>query len=755
MKLFLAICFMVWPQGVLSQSIQGKIIDQENNQPINDVHIQWINTSVGTVTDREGNFELIKVKGANSIRISAVGYATQDVNPTDSEISLTLFLKPSVLMLNQEVTITAQRQEDLIIDVPQSITVVSREQLQQTAPRTTPEALMYQAGIWLQKTNHGGGSPIIRGLVGNQVLVLIDGIRLNNSTNRYGPNQYLNTIDPGLVERIEAVRGSGSVLYGSDALGGVVQVLSKTPIFSPTDTQVSGSVMGKWMSADMEMSGRAEIEIASKRIAFLAGFSERHFGELVAGGTLGTLSPTGYNERAGDAKILVRTGVSGLLTGSYQHLIQRDVPRYDQVSLGGYSTYNFDPQSRQLGYLKWETTTKSQWAQSIRLTSSYNRSVEGVISQKVDSPIIKNNYDEVNTLGFIAEIVSNPTLNWRAQSGIEYYFDKVTSKAKDVNTATNSETLIRGSYADRSTAANVAAYSNHQIEWGKFHFSTGLRFNTVIVSVEDVTFGNQKINPTAWVGNLGMMYQITSGFRAVLTGNSGFRSPNVDDMSKFGAVEANVFEIPSANLAPEKSYTIETGLKFNGKKFSGSLTAYQTRLDDLIDRMATTYKGNATYDGKNVFQKRNVGEALIKGIEAEGEVSLFRAINMYGNFTYTHGQNQTRQEPMRRIPPLFGRIGLQYQDKSGWWLRGEFTAANEQDRLAAGDKSDVRISSRLVNGIMPGWTCWNLYAGYDYKSIRLQTSFQNIFDTAYRVYASGVDAYGRNITCTLIINLNR
>jgi hemoglobin/transferrin/lactoferrin receptor protein len=754
MRLIFFVCLLLLSQQALTQIIRGNIVDERTNLPIPDVHIQYVNTFWGTISDQQGKFELSKIEGVTTIRFSAIGYTTHEEIIGDKD-SFQIMLKPSFLMLSEGITITAQRQEDLTANVPQSVTVVTHEQLLQNAPRTTPEALMNQPGIWVQKTNHGGGSPIIRGLVGNQVLLLVDGIRMNNSTYRYGPNQYLNTIDPGLIDRIEAIRGSGSVLYGSDALGGVVQVLSKTPTFSSNKAQVSGSLMGKWMNKDMEKSGRAEIEITAKRVAFLGGFSARYFGELVAGGAIGTLSPTGYNERAVDTKLLIRTGSSGMITAAYQQLIQHDVPRYDQVSLGGYSTYKFDSQSRQLGYLKWETSLDNHWVQSIRLTSSFNRTVEGVTSQKENSTSIKENRDMVNTGGFIAEVLSNPLPKWHAQSGIEYYYDYVSSQAIERNTGSNSEIELRGSYADGSTVSNVAIFSNHQVDFKKFQFSTGLRYNTVTVSVKDATFGNQKINPAAWVGNLGMMYKLTPHIRAILSGNTGFRAPNVDDMSKFGAVEATVFEIPSADLAPEKSMTIEAGFKFNRTKYSGSLTVYQTQLSDLIDRMPATYQGTSTYDGKNVYQKQNVGEAIIKGVELEGEVSLLSAVNIYGNFTYTHGDNKTKLEPMRRIPPLFGRLGLHYRSSSGWWLKGELTMAGEQDRLANGDKSDIRISSRLVDGVMPGWSCINLYAGYQYKSIRIQAVLQNLMDNAYRIYASGVDEYGRCVNVMVIIDINR
>jgi outer membrane receptor protein involved in Fe transport len=752
MRLLFFGCFLLLSNLLAAQIIQGTIVDQKTNLPIPDVHVRWVN-SLGTISNAQGKFELRRVNGINTIRVSAIGYTTHEEIIGDDSIRIAL--EPSALMLNQGITITAQRQEDLTVDVPQSVTVVTHEQLLQNAPRTTPEALMNQSGIWVQKTNHGGGSPIIRGLVGNQVLLLVDGIRLNNSTYRYGPNQYLNTIDPGVIERMEAIRGSGSVLYGSDALGGVVQVISKVPSFSLEKTNVSANIIAKWMSQDMEQSGRAEVEIGSKRIAFLGGFSERNFGELVAGGELGTLSPTGYHERAADAKMLVRTGSSGMLTAAFQQVTQSDVPRYDQVTQGGFSMYTFDPQLRQLSYLRWEIFSNNRLAQSIRITGSYNRSVEGTLSQKTNSPTIKNQRDEVNTAGFIAEIISKPTSQWNAQSGIEYYFDNVGSTATELNTTTQAETSVRGSYADGSTLSNLAIFTNHQFDWRKFQFTSGLRFNTVTGTVEDATFGNQKINPSAWVGNLGVIYKISPRLRAIFSGNTGFRAPNVDDMSKFGAVEATVFEIPSSELAPEKSFTLETGFKFNGKKYSGALTAYRTQLSDLIDRVPATYQGSSIYDGKNVYQKQNVGEALVKGVEVEGEISLFSTLSAYGNLTYTYGDNKTKQEPMRRIPPLFGRLGLQYRNSSGWWLKGELAMAGEQDRLAAGDLSDVRISSRLVDGVMPGWNCLTLYAGYQYKSVRIQTSFINLLDKAYRIYASGVDEYGRCVNVMLMVYINR
>jgi outer membrane receptor protein involved in Fe transport len=233
--------------------------------------------------------------------------------------------------------------------------------------------------------------------------------------------------------------------------------------------------------------------------------------------------------------------------------------------------------------------------------------------------------------------------------------------------------------------------------------------------------------------------------------NTGFRAPNVDDMSKFGAVEANVFEIPSEGLSPERSHTVETGIKFSSSKLSWALAAYQTNLSDLIDRMPATYNGSSIFDGRTVYQKQNVGEALVKGIEAEWEAVVIKSISIFGSTTYTIGENETKKEPMRRIPPLFGKVGLRYTHPSGIWVRTEWAMAGKQDRLAAGDKSDVRIKIRLIDDAMPAWDIINLYAGYSYKFLNVQISAQNIFDKAYRVYASGIDGYGRCMTASVSV----
>ena len=737
-----------------AQGIRGTVTDGESGRPLAGITVSVTGTTLGAATDASGQFELNSVAdGDCQLRISAVGYETlyrKVTAPVAGALALTL--EKAVILLNNEIVITAQRFESQSFDAPQAVSVLSPNYIRQTAPRSTPELLMGTTGVFVQKTNHGGGSPIVRGLMGNQILLLMDGIRLNNATYRYGPNQYLATVDPLVLERVEVTRGSGSVLYGSDALGGVVQLISKTPGFAAGKPTISGSGFGKWTGAGMERTGRGEVRASTQKVAFLGGFSAKDFGDLLAGGDLGFQSPSAYRERAGDAKILVKTSQRSLLTASYQHLYQYDVPVYYRVAQDNYLKYSFVPQARTLAYLRWEKHSDHKWLQSVRFTTSLNRSVEGVVNQRNKATTMNQQKDVVNTWGGIVEVHSQPTDYWNIHSGAEYYFDRVNSTASTLNLQTQAVTAKRGYFADGSTMGNASVFTSHIVDWRKFQFSGGLRFNAITLNVRDEAIGNPRISPRALVGHFATTYQLHANHRLIVAANTGFRSPNLDDVSKLGNVEANVFEVPNANLSPEKTFTLEAGYKFRTNRLSGSLMAFRTNLTNQIVRVESSYQGNTVYQNARVYTKTNAAESLLHGGEAEAEVKIMASLVAFGSLTYTYGQDLAKAEPMRRIPPLFGRLGLR-SDHKGFSGRAEYIFAGKQGRLAGGDKSDVRISSRLINGSTPAWNVLNVYAGYTFRKCNLNIGLQNLLNKAYRMHGSGVDGVGRSLWIALRVGI--
>ncbi len=730
-----------------SQSIQGTISHANTLEKIEGVNIVVIDQRKGAVSDEEGNFRITDLDNeAYRLKISHINFQTQIVNidlEDPEAVTLTIQLIPAVLRTNEDVVITAQRFEQEAFKSPEAISIYNQRQFVERAPRSTPEALIGTPGVWVQKTNHGGGSPFLRGLTGNQTLILVDGIRLNNATYRFGPNQYLNTVDPLSLNQIEVVRGSGSVQYGSDALGGVLNLRTKTPRFQADKTVIGGRVYGKYLSGDMEQSVRGEIFVESSNIALLGGFSFRNFGDLHVGGD-SIQAPSAYDELAGDIKALIQLPGKNILTLAYQRVDQKEVPRFDQVVQRGFQRYVFEPQARDLAYAKWESFINRPWIQRISVTSSWHKSLEGRETQRRSETTITNERDEVNTWGNIFEVHSQPLDMWRFVSGIEYYYDKVRSSKTTRDVSSGSSVSSRGLYPDNATAHNLAAFSLHTVDWRRFKFTFGGRLNYVSIAAEDETFGDLSVNPVAAVGNLSISYFLPTGIHFIGTVNSGFRAPNINDLSSFGLFDSGI-EVPTDDLGPERTLTGEIGIKVQRSKLTGSVFFYYTRLSDLISRVPTTFMGSNTFEGEPVFTKDNIDRARIRGVEAEAEYAIIPGLALFGSIIYTHGETADG-DPIRRIPPLNGRLGLHYRLlSSGFWAKAEWLSAALQDRLSGGDIRDHRIP----DGGTPGWNIVNMFVGYDLNKYHLGIGIQNIGDELYRIHGSGVDGYGRSVFVSL------
>ncbi len=724
-----------------AQQISGIVADAKHDRPLSNVNVYPKNEAEGARSDIDGFF-LIRLSspGTYTLRASLVGYLPYEKKlelAADENLTLEIYLQPVNIKLGDEVVITARRVESADFSSPEAMTVLNQQYLENEMARSVPESMSGASGVFIQKTNHGGGSPFVRGLTGNQVLLMVDGVRLNNATFRYGPNQYLATVDPFMVNRIEIVRGGGSVSHGSDAIGGVVQVFSKNPRYSSRGLKAGGNLYGKWMSDEMEYTGRAEVEVSDKNIAFLGGFTYSDFGDLVAGDGLGKESPTGYSGISGDGKLKIKIGRQNELVMAYQYSNQEDVPRYDKI-ITGYEKYHFDPQNRQLGYLRFNTKNNSRWFKQITYTASYGLSDETRLLQKEGSSKLTTEEDVVDTWGGNVEILSKPGDRWSFNSGVDFYYDRVgSSKTESQNGV---ETEKRGYYPDGSTSSSFAFFTSHSYSLKKFIFSVGARINAYKIKVEDPVFGDVDNSPVALVGNGSVVYKLTENHHIIGSVYSAFRAPNINDLSSFGSFNYGI-EVPNPELDPEKSLTTEIGLKSRWEKFSGSLFLYQTNLKDMIERMKDTYDGQDSIDGEKVYTKTNFAKAVVQGIELNLRYEFTPNWIANGNLTYTYGQNQTLNEPMTRIPPLNGRLGIEFNDPSGFWANLDFLAAAKQDRLSSADENDTRIPE----GGTPGWELFNLKMGYQWKFVTLTAGLFNIFNEAYRTHGSGVDGYGRSV----------
>ena len=642
-----------------------------------------------------------------------------------------------------EVVISANRYGSLLIKTPEAIGVIDNESIQNFQLRSAPEVLLTTPGVFVQKTNHGGGSPFLRGLTGNQTLLLVDGIRLSNATARYGPNQYFNTIDVFSIEKIEVLRGGGSVQYGSDAIGGTIQTFSYEAETSENPHWRS-TLLSRIATQGMEQSFNGTINYSNKKTAFNAGATWRNFGDLVGGDTTGRQTPTGYQELDFNFKGKIMLSPSSELTMAFQSVNQSNVPVYHKVVLENYAVNKMDPQKRDLSYIRLNQNLNAGILKSAVFTASLQHSEEGRELLKNGSSTLRTENDKVRSFSFSAEGFTSGRNGWSANSGLEIYNDFVTSSRSDSDLSTDETISKRGLYPNGSSMTSIAAFSMHELNLQDWNFTAGARFNTFINRVEDEVTGITKLTPSALVGNLAIMRKLNKISNVFISANTGFRAPNIDDLGTLGIVDFR-YETPNFYLKPEHSFQYQIGYKNQGQKLRGELYIYRNELYDLIVRNKLA---GDTIEGYPVYQKENIERAYIQGVETAWDLEIFKSWMLSGSLTYTYGQNITKNEPVRRIPPLFGSLAVDYKNNA-WWISLEWQVAGKQDRLAGGDKDDNRIPS----GGTPGWNIFNVNTSYEMRFVKVNLSLLNLFNQDYRYHGSGVNGYGRSAFLSLIVNI--
>ena len=633
------------------------------------------------------------------------------------------------------VVVSASRQRISNLKTPYSVSVLQQKDIENLALRATPDMLSNIPGVFIQKTNLGGGSAFVRGLTGNQTLLIIDGIRFNNSTFRYGPNQYLNTIDPSIISKVELLKGSGSVQYGSDALTGVVNFFTLQPEFTAQKT-FGGQLSARVATEGMELSEQFKMTYSSENTGIVFVGANKQFGDVVRGGGLGLQRPTGYNEWDFFGKIRQKISKTWVLEGLIQTTQQTQVPVFHKIQLENFKINEMDLQKYQRGYLKAIGQYENPIFKKIELSVSQQTSIEQRKLQKNASTTLRAERDEITTLGILADVQSQFSSTWSAHSGIDYFNDRINSAREDINLTNNSIKALRGLYPNNAGYQYQSVYSIHHLDLDAWQIETGLRFHQNVASLPDTTLGLTQVKSSALVYSLGVARAISQGISVYANTSSGFRAPNMDDLGSLGIVDFR-YELPAFDLKPEYSQNYEAGIKISKAKFFQELTIFQTELENLITRIKTS-NVIQTYP---VYEKRNVDKAFLRGGEWSGRYELSNSVSAKANISYVYGQSVTLNEPMRRIPPLHGGFSLSYARKN-LFVNSELLFAAAQDRLSAGDKADNRMNPLGT----PGWAIINVQANYLFNShLSISLQAQNIGDVDYRMHGSGINGVGRSL----------
>jgi outer membrane receptor protein involved in Fe transport len=633
------------------------------------------------------------------------------------------------------VVVSASRQQISNLKTPYSVSVFTQKDIEKLASRATPDMLSNIPGVFIQKTNLGGGSAFVRGLTGNQTLLIIDGIRFNNSTFRYGPNQYLNTIDPSIISKVELLKGSGSVQYGSDALTGVVNFFTLQPEFTAQKT-FGGQLSARVATQGMELSEQLKMTYSSENTGIVFVGANKQFGDVVRGGGLGLQRPTGYNEWDYFGKIRQQLSKAWVLEGLIQTTQQTQVPVFHKIQLENFKINEMDLQKYQRGYLKAIGQYENPIFKKIEFSVSQQTSIEQRKLQKNTSTTLRAERDEIRTMGILADVQSQFSPSWSAHSGIDYFNDRINSTREDINLTNNSTKALRGLYPNDAGYQYQSIYSIHHLDLDAWQVETGLRFHQNLASLPDTTLGLTKVKSSALVYSFGLARAISQGISIYANTSSGFRAPNMDDLGSLGIVDFR-YELPAFDLKPEYSQNYELGIKISKAKFFQELTIFQTELENLITRIKTSQ----VIQSYPVYEKRNVDKAFLRGGEWSGRYELSNSVSAKANISYVYGQSVTLNEPMRRIPPLHGGFSLSYARKN-LFLNSELLFAAAQDRLSAGDKADNRMNPLGT----PGWAIINLQANYLFNShFSISIQAQNIGDVDYRMHGSGINGVGRSL----------
>ncbi|MBK8877911.1 MAG: TonB-dependent receptor [Haliscomenobacter sp.] len=362
-------------------------------------------------------------------------------------------------------------------------------------------------------------------------------------------------------------------------------------------------------------------------------------------------------------------------------------------------------------------------------------------SQKKGSSVLTEEQDKVRTLGATFQYECAPGTHLRLSSGLEFYQDLVHSTRVDINLiSAGLASSKRGLYPDGSTHLSAAVYTLASWELQKWQFTGGARYNYFAVTTKDEVNGEVTIKPDALVGNFSALYGLTPKDNVFASIESAFRAPNIDDMGTLGIVDFR-YEVPAFDLTPESSLNMELGYRHRSAKVQAEVFLFRNELRDLIARVRL---GNDSIAGYPVYIKENVQEGYIHGVEGDFNVAVTSRWNVQGALSWQYGQNVSRNEPQRRIPPMFGRGAVSYAH-NGLSITAETLFASKQDRLAAGDKSDNRIPA----GGTPGWAVFNLYGAYSWNAFTVRAGFWNIGNEDYRYHGSGTNAMGRSASLAI------
>lgn len=663
----------------------------------------------------------------------------------------------------EEVTVTAVREQMASFAAPYVVdTLPMGDFAHQRMYRSITQALSDVPGVMVQKTSQGQGSPYIRGFTGYHTLLLVDGVRINHSILRSGPNQYWNVVDPFVVDRLEVVKGPASVLYGSDAIGGTVNAITRSPEGIGT-TGWWRQAMYRYSSANQGNSIRGEVNATMGPLGVLGGGAWREYGDVYGGHDVGVQPHTGYGECEGDMKAVYQIDRDTVLTAAHYNFYQDDAWRTHKTTSGisWHGTTVGDERKRvqdlghSLTYARYQRRNMGGAVDSIDVTASYQQMVEREYRVRANGRYDKSGTD-VDTYGLSVQLGS-PMPVGRLVYGFEAYHDEVRSFRREWNAnGTPRSVGVQGPVGDDADYDLAGVYCQYELPlWERAMLIIGGRYNYAradadrvadpLGGVMDVTGDWESVVGSARLSWFLDDKEKLNWFSGV---SQGFRAPNLSDLTRLDEARTKELETPSPDLEPEKYVTYETGFKVKEKDFQAQVAGFYTHIQDMIVRTPT----GAIINGNREVTKRNAGDGGLCGAELSARYRFHPRWTAFGDVAYTYGEVETfptsapisRSEPLSRLMPLTAHVGLRWDSEDAkWYVEGVCTMAAKQDKLSTADKLDTQ---RFPPGGTPGYATFDLRAGYRVsENMDVWAGVENITNQEYRIHGSGVNEAGTNL----------
>lgn len=774
--------------------------DNSTREPIKDVIIKDKNNKTVN-TDNKGQASLTELDKSDSLKIYNIGYYSKKIMASDAnDIDINLTTK---LVMLDEIVFAANKTREKKIDVPYTIEIIKQKDIEFGNQPTTGDIMQNTGTVFLQKSQLGGGSVNMRGFEANKVLMVIDGVRMNNAIYRGGHLQDIMTIDPNILERTEAVFGPASTMYGSDALGGVMHFYTKNAEFSATDKMlVKANAMFRYASVNTELSEHLDFTLGFKKFASFTSISLSDFGDLTSGsaklaGYTNTWDRDYYVKRFDDKDSMVKNSNNNVLVGSGykqtdimqkfaiktgEHLTHNlnlqasllpYLPRYDRLA-GDYSGGNLKfaengyTQNRLLGAYTLNYDAKTVISDNIKVILAYQKIDQDRITRKFQNVKRKIQMEDVTVLSANLDAFKKIKEKHELRYGLEFTANDVKSTAefRDIKKDSTYDAPGETRYADGGNSMSTsAAYISHSWEVSEqFVISDGLRFtyNALKSTFVDTTlfkfpFKTAQQNNQALTGCLGFTWKESDNYKVSVLLNTGFRTPNVDDMSKVYESGGGVLIVPNTEIKPEYATNFELSIsKVIDKKYKFDVTGFYTSLQNAL--VLADYKFNgkdsAMYNGTltKTQAMQNADHAYIYGFSAGVQFDFNDNISFKSNINYTYGRYVSSKQdtvvPIDHIAPVFGQSSLIYNAKN---TNVEFFVRyNGKKTLSDYSPSgEDNLPYATVNG-MPAWFTLNIRGGYNItKNLRINVACENITDNRYRAFASGINAPGRNFIVSL------